>query len=236
MILTGEEIISYYRSGHIIIDPFVESMVQMNSVDVRITGPAYRLTQDGVFPYLKARRGSDFHEVAPQSVQDFIDAGRGSSSAQVWRITSAMDQVLREDGPVSRDSLGWYLEPGQYLFSTVEAIGTSATRVARFDDTPAARPMYIVPDIDAKSTFGRWGLTVSLCAGRGDVGFRSRWALEVRVAEPTFLLDHTVAGQVRFTLSTGHVKRFYGQGAESYQSSGTEDVIQLPKALKVNYL
>ena len=33
----------------------------------------------------------------------------------------------------------------------------------------------------ARSTVGRQGLTVALYAGLGDVGYASRWALEVRV-------------------------------------------------------
>lgn len=38
----------------------------------------------------------------------------------------------------------------------------------------------LLPEMRAKSTFARWGLTVCACAGWGDVGFHNRWAMEIK--------------------------------------------------------
>ena len=81
----------------------------------------------------------------------------------------------------------------------------------------------------AKSTFGRQGLTVALC-GLGDVGYCSKWALEVRLVGRSVvpLAVGTPIGQVVFHKGTptGSV---YG-GAGHYQIG--EEVRFLPKPLK----
>jgi dCTP deaminase len=115
---------------------------------------------------------------------------------------------------------GWILEPGFYLGSTVEEIGTSPTSG-------------LCPDINAKSTFGRNGLTVAVCAGKGDVGYAARWTLEIHVREPVLLLVNSVVAQVRFSRvewTEEDAQNAYG-GKSSYQPNG--EIRMLPKPIKV---
>lgn len=82
------------------------------------------------------------------------------------------------------------LEAGNlYLFPTNEKFGTA----------PGSN---IVSEVKAKSTTGRFGLTVSLCAGMGDVGYNDRWILEVRPVNDTLVYPFSCLGQVVFTRTT----------------------------------
>jgi hypothetical protein len=113
--------------------------------------------------------------------------------------------VIPDDCPVFR------LEPGEfYLATTLEAIGSRP---------PAPGEIAIVPEMKAKSTFGRQ-----------DVGYCSRWALEVRLAGRSVvpLAVGTPIGQVVFH-NASPTETVYG-GAGHYQNEGA--VRFLPKPLR----
>lgn len=115
----------------------------------------------------------------------------------------------------------WRLNGGRlYLATTLEAVGTA----------PGSG---ICPDMCAKSTAGRWGLTVALCAGLGEVGYYAQWTLEIRPVENILLRRGTTIGQVRFTRVDTAPEEVvdYGSGDDSYQPGG--EVRVLPKPLKV---
>lgn len=113
------------------------------------------------------------------------------------------------------------LLPGVYLTRTVESIGTR-------DGSG------LLPDLDSKSTIARWGLTTSVCAGRGDVGFANAWGLSVRVSVPTLVRPFTVCSQVRFTrVECDTTEAAYG-GQGSYDPA-LGVVRFLPKPLKVHH-
>ena len=137
---------------------------------------------------------------------------------------------MRPDPPpeghsLSPEAKGFLLRSGGfYLGTTLEEIGTRV---------PTPGQLAIVPKMHAKSTTGRLGLTVALCAGVGDVGYHSRWALEIRVVDhgDVFLPIGTVLAQVVFFYAT---RCFEGYGGEeNYQKSPSEPVARfLPKPLK----
>jgi dCTP deaminase len=81
---------------------------------------------------------------------------------------------------------------------------------------------YITTEMRAKSTTARFGLSVCKCAGLGDVGFISRWTMEVTnhsdfdivipVGEPIAqILFHRMDGAVARPYGSGRGSR-YGQG------------------------
>ncbi|MFT4705820.1 MAG: dCTP deaminase, partial [Bradymonadia bacterium] len=112
---------------------------------------------------------------------------------------------------------------GFYLATSLEAIGTRA------DPNGREGQLAIVPEMKARSTVGRQGLTVALCAGLGDVGYASRWALEVRVVDygDVPVAIGTPIAQVVFHTATATDAAY--DGASRYQHQGT--VRFLPKAL-----
>lgn len=117
-----------------------------------------------------------------QQEEGFIDP-YGKRDWQAWR------------GGVDDNGPYWILEPGRlYLGTTADPIGTRLLG----DDVA------IVPECRARSTTGRHGLTVALCAGVGDVGYAGRWALEILNNNhlPIILRPGTMIGQMIFHYAT----------------------------------
>lgn len=129
---------------------------------------------------------------------------------------SPVDQVDTATGR------GFILYPGQvYIGTTASPIGTTNL---------GGRA--IVPEMRARSTTGRLGLTVALCAGLGDVGYQGRWALEVinNNGAPIFLMPGTEIGQIVFHEATPTDIEYRGE--DRYQK--TDGRIQfLPKPYKI---
>lgn len=61
-----------------------------------------------------------------------------------------------------------------------------------------------VPFVDGKSSIGRLGITIHCTAGRGDVGFKGHWTLEIHVVEPVEVFEGDPIGQLIF-FETGEV-------------------------------
>lgn len=100
---------------------------------------------------------------------------------------------------------GFMLYPEEmYLGTTLKEIGT-----VNLNDGIA-----IVPEMRARSTTGRHGLTVAMCAGVGDVGYNGRWALEIKNnnSYPVFIAVGTVIAQCVFYEATPTDVNYQGEG------------------------
>jgi dCTP deaminase len=94
------------------------------------------------------------------------------------------------------DEDGYLLEPGGfYLGYTNEAIGSD----------------FYVPYIDGKSSVGRLGISIHETAGRGDLGFKNRWTLEITVAAPVRVYPGYPIGQVTFHTVVGERELYSGK-------------------------
>ena len=212
MILCREAILEAYEKGEIVIDPFDLRLVNPNSVDVRFGRHLYRMKSTYGIRDLYNPNDDLWEEVKPVPAAQIRAGGiDGLLPAPSWG-----DGVIPDDADV------FCLNPGEfYLATTYEAIGTRALS----SDEPS-----LIPEMKAKSTFGRQGLTVALCAGLGDVGYCSKWALEVRLVGRSVvpLAVGTPIGQVVFHKGTPTASVYGGQG--HYQVEGA--VRFLPKPLK----
>jgi len=91
---------------------------------------------------------------------------------------------------------GIVLYPGIiYLGSTIE-----------YTDTP-----YHVPVIDGRSSVGRLGIRVHATAGKGDVGFRGQWTLEIDVVQPVRIYPGMKICQVSFETVEGKIEPYDGR-------------------------
>ena len=208
MILCREDIISAHEEGRIVIDPFEPELVGINSVDVRLGPDVWELT--GTEPRdLYTPDHTRWRRVEP------VKAGAFRKVYPNFGL-----DVLEDD-----DDCYVFRSGGFYLATTLEAIGTRAMPGGREGAAP------IVPEMKARSTVGRQGLTVALCAGLGDVGYASRWALEVRVVAngDICLAVGTPIAQVVFHSATPTDAAYDGE--QRYQHAGA--VRFLPKPLKV---
>lgn len=86
------------------------------------------------------------------------------------------------------------LTPGRlYLASTIEYTST----------------FKYVPYLDGKSSIGRLGIFIHATAGRGDVGFRNHWTMEISVVEPITVYEGMPIGQLTYHMVKGSVDNSY---------------------------
>jgi len=89
---------------------------------------------------------------------------------------------------------GFVLKPGElYLGSTVEYTET-------YD---------CVPYLEGKSSTGRLGINIHATAGKGDVGFRGHWTLEISTSIPVIIYPYMPIGQLTYFNIYGKVKTPY---------------------------
>lgn len=87
-------------------------------------------------------------------------------------------------------SNGYLLEPGKlYIGRTVEETATKK----------------YIPMIDGRSSGGRLGISVHVCAGFGDIGFDGTWTLEITVVHPLIILPYSEIAQVSFYTPYGKI-------------------------------
>ena len=119
---------------------------------------------------------------------------------------------LESTADMTPDGQVHIIRPGRhYIARTVETVGT-----ALLGDGLA-----FVPEMRARSTLGRHGLTVALCAGMGDVGYAGRWAVEIvnLSGKPVALPVGAEIGQFVFhTASSAYPEDTYA-GEGRYQDS-----------------
>jgi deoxycytidine triphosphate deaminase len=210
VILTQEKILEHHELGNIIIDPFCKDLVSINSVDIRLGLDLWKLKKRAVRD-LYCTRDDDWEKVKPEKAKDLRKV-----------LTSWFDMSDWAQGVVPDDADVFALESGGfYLGTTLEKVGA----------TPKTSHSTFVPKMYAKSTFGRQGLTVAVCAGLGDVAYGQRWALEIRVVDCGMvpLAVGTPIGQVTFEEAYATEARY--NGTERYQN---DDVVRfLPKPLRI---
>lgn len=61
----------------------------------------------------------------------------------------------------------------------------------------------LVPLLDGRSSTGRLGLTASVDAGFGDVGFKGNWTLELSVVQPLIIYPYIKICQISYNTITG---------------------------------
>lgn len=99
----------------------------------------------------------------------------------------------------------WLLWPGRgYLGSIVERVESHA----------------LVPDIDGRSSTGRYFVTLHQTAGRGDDGWGGHFTCEIVVTQPVLIRPGSRAAQIRWTTTVGERQAYTGR----YQDQGRDPV------------
>jgi dCTP deaminase len=87
---------------------------------------------------------------------------------------------------------------------------------------------YYVPLLEGKSSLARYGVTVHMSAGFGDIGFVGTWTLEISVLLPTVLKPNMRIAQISFTTPEGDTGISYKKtGRYNYQIEPTPSRIIL---------
>ena len=108
-----------------------------------------------------------------------------------------------EDPPMTEHTIGpdgFVLLPGVlYLGSTVEYTETHVH----------------VPNLDGTSSAGRLGISIHATAGRGDVGFRNHWTMEISCIQAVKVYAGMPIGQLTYNEVSGEVLNDYSRKAGS---------------------
>ena len=96
--------------------------------------------------------------------------------------------------PITIPPEGYVLAPGElYLGNTIERVGSE-----RF-----------VPCLEGRSSLARLGVSIHQTAGFGDLGFISRWTIEVMVIRPVRVYPGMRIGQFAFHAPLGEIGQLY---------------------------
>jgi len=152
MSLSDGQILEGISSGDLVIEPFDRRNLGTDTYDVRL----------GNFYYREQRHNSRvFNPFDGESVDRTWGVPR---EAVVLRSVPGLCDSLEGKG-WTRDDLVILLEPGETILAhTVEFIGARRGHTTK---------------MFSRSSAGRSMLGVCKCAGRGDVGYFSRWTMEI---------------------------------------------------------
>lgn len=82
-----------------------------------------------------------------------------------------------------------------------------------------------VPFLEGKSSTGRLGIDIHATAGKGDVGFKGNWTLEISVKQPVRIYPGMPIGQLIYFPVDGEVNVSYDhKGSAKYSGQGDKPV------------
>ena len=85
-----------------------------------------------------------------------------------------------------------------------------------------------IPMLNGRSSGGRLGISVHVCAGFGDIGFDGTWTLEITAVEPVIVYPNVEIAQVCYFKPYGKNDRLYA-GRYQHQVEATSSRFFKPK-------
>ncbi len=218
MAYSDQEIRDGITSGNIVVHPLCTEAINGASLDVRLGEWCYRI----------AAMPKVFNPFDEEAVAAYFQLDRAATLPEVveregvpYFVRKELEQLrgIPEGRPVI------LLAPGERILAHTEEF------VGIIDG---------VSEMRARSTWGRCGITVALCAGWGDPGYVNRWTMEIVNNNPSWLplLVGERIAQIVFH-QTGPISHRYGQGGKYQAGEDLEALIQtwspeqmLPRAYK----
>jgi dCTP deaminase len=199
-VLTRKEILAEVKKGRIMIDPFNESNVKSNSMDLRL---------DDKLKIYVDNDGAPIDETWRAAIKLY-----GQTTDPAGRKNEALYDFLERKGAIldqrTKPRLktidipdeGYVIIPGRgYLGSTVETIRTD----------------HFVPAMHGRSSMGRLFLSPHHTAGWGDTGFSGSWTLEITCMMPTRIYKGMRICQLSFETITGESVLYQDIDGSRYQ-------------------
>lgn len=186
--LSDKQIIDEKEKGNIVIHPFTEYHLGPNSYDVTL-GKYYYSQENSTLDAIK--RSEDPEVVDIYSLQ------------RIWRPHTA--QTIQKaiyflEGSKTNDKLLHVLRRSALPEDTEIIYIRSGERILCHTQEFIGGLNHITTMIKARSSVGRSGISICMCAGSGDVGYINRWTLEVtnHLKYDTFLVVGARVGQILF--------------------------------------
>lgn len=230
--LTGSEIEKQIKKGNIGIDPFDPNCINPNSYNLKLHPQLLVYSRgtdrdDIIFPN-KSFKYNNEQISASERFFDRVEKMTKSIYSDSY-IETNIDSIVRRNPIMIMDPLdmkipndtiefeipedGYVLQPGVlYIGRTVERTWTDK----------------YIPMINGRSSGGRLGISIHICAGFGDVGFDGTWTLEITVVEPVRIYPYVEIAQVCYFKPEGSIKKIY-RGRYYNQVDATASRFYRPK-------
>lgn len=245
--LTKAEIERQIKKGNIGISPYDPSCVNPNSINLKLHPQllVYRrgvnydrklidLTSSSLRNKVvnnlsnvhKIRNIQDGDEYSPNSIKMHSEQGFEAVAYGVKSMSwlPTIDSFYNEplDMKTNNETVEITIpEEGLILYPGILYIGRTVERT--WTDK-------FIPMINGRSSGGRLGISIHICAGFGDVGFDGTWTLEITVVEPIRIYPNTEIAQVCFFKPCGKIrKKDLYKGRYLGQESATASRFHLPK-------
>lgn len=195
--LTGDEIERQIKKGRIEISPYDTAQLNPNSYNLKLHPQL--LVYD---------RGCHRKNIVPESDKKPENNTLGTETRiittnDVMRQFPTIDSLYldpidmkKPNGTVEFEipEEGYVLQPGiLYIGRTVERTASD----------------FYIPMINGRSSGGRLGISIHICAGFGDVGFDGTWTLEISCVEPVKIYPNVEIAQVCYFKPVGKCGRLY---------------------------
>ena len=208
MALSDQEIRHDVNSGNIVVRPFDPGAVNGASVDVRLGEWCYRIASP---VNVGERVFNPFDEEAVSAYFCLDRAEPLDRAAAAPQVPGNVRRELLRLRNIPPDRPVVLLAPGERILGHTEEF------VGIYDG---------VSEMRARSTWGRCGITVALCAGWGDSGYVNRWTMEIANNNPSWvplLVGERIAQIVFHT--TGDVSHRYGRGGKYQTGEDVEAIV-----------
>lgn len=194
--LTGEEILRQVKENNIIIDPFDESLINPNSYNLRISNKlkVYSHGLDKADIDDAVLKGDDHRFFNNNHI---VDEYGYSFHVKSIIPTKAKPIDMHSDNEYYEYTIP---EDGMVLYPNILYIGSTIERCATDN---------FIPMINGRSSGGRLGLSIHICAGFGDIGFDGTWTLEITVVEPLKIYPGEEIAQVCYFTPAGAASKLY---------------------------
>ena len=83
-----------------------------------------------------------------------------------------------------------------------------------------------VPFLERKSSIGRLGIDIHATAGKGDVGFKNNWTLEISVKQPVIVYAGMPIGQLIYFMVEGEVLTSYDKKVSAKYNKKTKKPVE----------
>ena len=83
-----------------------------------------------------------------------------------------------------------------------------------------------VPFLEGKSSIGRLGIDIHATAGKGDVGFKNNWTLEISVKQPVKVYAGMPIGQLIYFVVEGEVLTPYNRKSSAKYNRKTNKPVE----------
>ena len=199
-VFADNEILQAIKTGQIVLDPFKPEHVKNSSIDVTLGGNFYKMERD---PHQGLLNPFD-----PQSIKTYYKP-----------LAAMTHEEWLDEGDIRKPFANIPLKQSMFLIKPNERI---LAHTAEFVGIAWGGTSMM----HAKSTIGRYGISVCGDAGWGDQGYVNRWTMEIKnkneYASFPLVVGMPIAQIIIFKMENSTVR--YGQSGNYQQGNNLDDI------------